>query len=90
MKLARINIQGKVQGVFFREFIKKAARKLGLKGYVKNLRDGSVGVVAEGNEEALNNLIAECNKGPLMAHIKNIEVEYGEPEGEFDNFYIRP
>lgn len=90
MKQARINIQGKVQGVFFREFINKAARKFGLKGYVKNMRDNSVDVVAEGDEESINSLIAECRKGPLMAHVENIDVEYGKPENEFDNFYIRP
>ena len=90
MKQARINIQGKVQAVFFREFINKAARKLGLNGYVRNLGDGSVEVVAEGKEKELNILIAECKKGPLMAHVENIDVEFGEPESEFDNFYIRP
>ena len=90
MKQAKINIQGKVQGVFFREFVKKAARKLNLKGYVRNMRDDSVDVVAEGDEESLNQLIAECKKGPLMAHVKNVEVEFGKPEDEFDNFYVRP
>ena len=90
MKQVKLNIQGKVQMVFFREFTKKAGRKLGLKGYVRNLNDGSVEVVAEGEEKQLNELIAECRKGPLMAHVKNIDIEWAEPESEFDNFYIRP
>ena len=90
MKQLKLNIQGKVQGVLFREFTNRIARKLGLKGYVRNLRDGSVEVVAEGEEKELNFLIAECKKGPFMAHVENIDIDWREPESEFDNFYVRP
>ena len=90
MKQAHLIVKGKVHGVFFREFTMKAARKLGLVGFVRNLPDGTVEVVAEGEEEDLKKLIAECRKGPLMAHVEDIEIEYGKPEKEFDNFYIMP
>ncbi len=90
VKQVHLIIKGKVQGVFYREFAMKAARKLRLKGFVRNLPDETVEVVAEGQEEDLKKLIAECRKGPLMAHVKDIEIEYGKPEKEFDNFYIRP
>ena len=90
MKQVKLNIQGRVQGVFFREYIKKAGRRLQLFGYVRNLPDGSVEVMAEGPEEDLKKLVGECRKGPLLAHIKNIDIEYGEPKKEYDNFYVRP
>ena len=90
MKQIHLIIKGKVQGIFFREFTMKSARNLGLAGYVRNLPDGTVEVVAEGEEEDLKKLIAECRKGPLMAHVEDIEIEYKEPKKEFDNFYIRP
>ena len=90
MKQVHLIIKGKVQGIFFREFTMKAARKLGLIGFVRNLSDGTVEIVAEGEEEDLKKLIAECRKGPLMAHVEDIEIGYGKPEKEFDNFYIRP
>lgn len=90
MKQIRLIIKGRVQGVFYREFTMKAARKLGLTGFVRNLSDGTVEVVAEGEEQDLKRLISECKKGPLLAHVENIDVKYGKPEEEFDNFYIRP
>lgn len=90
MKQAKLVISGRVQGVFFREFIKKSARRLKLTGFVRNLPDGNIEVMAEGSEEELNKFIAECRKGPLLAHVENIDVDYAEPEGEFDNFYVRP
>jgi len=90
VKQIRLIIKGRVQGVFYREFTMKAARKLGLTGFVRNLSDGTVEVVAEGEEQDLKRLISECKKGPLLAHVENIDVKYGKPEEEFDNFYIRP
>lgn len=90
MKQVKLNITGRVHGVFFREFVKKTARILALAGYVRNLPDRSVEVLAEGPEDELKKLIAECRKGPLLAHVENIDIEYGKPEKEFDNFYIRP
>ena len=57
MKCVHLLISGKVQGVFFRDNTRKKAEELGLKGYAKNLEDGTVEVVAEGNEEKINDLI---------------------------------
>jgi acylphosphatase len=84
----KIIISGHVQGVMFRYYTKKTAISLGLKGYAKNLIDGNVKVIAEGDEEAIKKLIEFCKKGPEGADVSNIDVEYQEFKNEFDDFYI--
>jgi len=61
---------------------------LGVKGWVRNLYDGRVEVVAEGEEEAVENLIRWCHKGPRGARVVNVEVIREEYKGEFDTFSI--
>jgi acylphosphatase len=75
MKTVKAKINGTVQGVFFRAFVKEAADKLGLKGHVRNMEDGSVEVVAEGRDEAVNELIEICKKGNPHSMIKSVDVE---------------
>lgn len=89
-KLFRIhlNIYGKVQDVFFRAGCVREARLLGLTGWVKNLPDGSVELVAEGESKNLERFLDWCGKGPEKAIVKNIRKEWGDAEGEFDNFKI--
>ena len=89
MKRAHIIISGYVQGVFFRHNTKTKARKLGLKGFVKNLPNGDVEVVAEGNEKDINELIDFCRKGPMFSCVANLKIEYEEFKGEFDDFTVR-
>ena len=75
-----------VQGVWFRAFTERTARAVGLKGWVKNLPDGSVEVLMEGARAAIEMVILECKKGPPSSRVDNIEIKWDEPTGEFDSF----
>lgn len=76
MKTIQITITGRVQGVCFRASTQKQAIKLGVTGFVKNNADGSVKVVANGNEpEILEKLVTWCRKGPIMAKVSDLTVE---------------
>jgi|TARA_B100001971_G_C18122146_1_gene500024 acylphosphatase len=89
MKRIHIIVKGSVQGVFFRSNTKETAIKLGLKGYVKNLDGGSVEIVAEGNEDEINELIEFCKKGPGSAQVEDVEIEFEKPKIEFKSFEIK-
>lgn len=81
-------VSGLVQGVGYRYFIYRHAVQLGLVGTVKNLFDGSVEIVAEGEKGSINALIDEAKIGPRSAHVKNIKVAWEEPSNEFHEFKI--
>jgi acylphosphatase len=85
---ARILITGLVQGVFFRREVTDLARRLGILGWVRNLPDGKVEVVAEGDKTRLNELIRFCHVGPRGAVVRKVEVEWSEYSGEFRGFRI--
>lgn len=89
MKRLKITVKGSVQGVSFRRNTKLVADKLGLTGYVKNLPDSSVEVVAEGTDDKLKELLAFCRKGPEGAYVSDVEVEYKNATNEFTGFDIR-
>ncbi len=90
MKRFHLIISGKVQGVFFRDFIRKAAEKYRISGFVRNLQDGTVEVVAEGDDsEKMNLFIRECKRGSLTSFVKNAEIKEEKPTGEFEGFEIR-
>ncbi|MGD7035726.1 acylphosphatase [Methylotuvimicrobium buryatense] len=74
-KQVRILVSGRVQGVYFRAFTQKEARKHQLSGFAKNLQDGRVEVVAAGPKEAVEKLIRWCHKGPITARVDHIETE---------------
>ena len=84
-----ITVAGRVQGVFFRANTREVAQRLGLSGYVRNLPDGRVEVVAEGEEEALRKLVDWCHEGPPLARVERVEVRWENPTGEFSGFHIR-
>ncbi|MBS3736437.1 MAG: acylphosphatase [Candidatus Bipolaricaulota bacterium] len=86
---ARLKITGRVQGVGFRNSTRRKARQLGVTGWVKNLADGSVKVIAEGKRDDVESLITWANSGPRLANVDKVEVERKEPKDEFDNFTIR-
>jgi acylphosphatase len=77
-----------VQGVFFRREISYLARQLGVTGWTRNLSDGSVEVVAEGEKEAIDKLIQFCRVGPSGARVRNVSVEWEDFKGEFRGFRI--
>jgi len=85
----KVTIKGKVQGVFYRAETKNTAEKFGIKGYVKNLPDGSVGAVFEGDSPVVTQMIEWCNKGPAAARVENVLVEQIYELSNFKTFNIR-
>jgi len=73
-KSVRLYIDGTVQGVFFRAFLKENAEKLNVKGFTRNLENGKVEVFLEGNPDNVNEMIELCKKGPKHAQIRDVEV----------------
>lgn len=86
---ARVIISGKVQGVYFRGFVRDHARTLGVNGYVRNLFDGRVEAVMEGEREKIESLIALCRQGPPVSRVDQVEVTWEEFRGEFTTFTVR-
>lgn len=84
-----IFVSGVVQGVFFRAHTQNAAQNLGLNGWVRNLRDGRVEIVAEGPHAALNQLVSWCQTGPPHARVDDVNATWREETGEFNRFEIR-
>ena len=89
MKRAHIFVSGRVQGVFYRATTQEVAKRLRLKGWVRNLPDGRVEIVAEGPEDALKALIDWCWEGPPLAKVEDVKVIWEEPTGEFEDFVVR-
>ncbi|MBN1377069.1 acylphosphatase [Candidatus Woesearchaeota archaeon] len=87
MRCVKVLIEGEVQGVLFRHYTNKKADELNVKGYVKNLPDGSVEAVFYGKEDKVNEMIDFCKKGPSPAKVINVKIE--EYNQEFDDFEIR-
>jgi acylphosphatase len=85
---ARANISGRVQGVFFRMETKRAADRFGVFGWVRNLKDGSVEAVFEGEQERVNHILDWCRQGPPHADVTDMAVAWSEYTGEFDGFNI--
>ena len=85
---AHVFVEGRVQGVFFRSETREAARQYNLTGWVRNLYDGRVEAVFEGEEEDVEKMIAWCHEGPPYAVVRNVEVNRGALKGEFDTFSI--
>jgi len=77
-----------VQGVFFRREITRLARRLDLTGWVRNLPDGRVEAVAEGDQQKLDELVQFCRIGPSGARVKNVGVDRSDFKGEFRGFRI--
>ena len=89
MKQAHVFISGIVQNVGYRYFVRENARKLGLNGFVRNTEDGGVEVVLQGNEKVIEQMIAECKKGPMLSEVKQFGVEWEEGKEELTTFEIR-
>ncbi len=88
IRRAKVRVTGGVQGVFFRRYTKLKADELRLAGTVRNLPDGSVEVVCEGDEAQVEQLIAWCRRGPDSAHVTGVDVQWQEPTGKFRQFTI--
>jgi acylphosphatase len=81
-------IEGLVQGVFYRVSTRDQAVRRGLTGWVRNLADGSVECVAEGEEGALQALVAWCREGPSGARVTRVAEAWSDAAGEFDRFRV--
>jgi acylphosphatase len=90
-KLSRLHaiVEGRVQGVSFRYFVSEQASYLGVNGWVRNRMDGSVEVMTEGPRNQLELLLQQLHKGPPMAHVSDVQVEWLEGTGEFGTFWVR-
>ena len=83
-------VSGRVQGVFYRAHTVDVARRLGLTGWVRNLPDGRVEIVAEGEEDALEKLRVWCRQGPPLAQVREVVCEdEGPATGAFAGFSVR-
>lgn len=77
-----LRIEGRVQGVGYRDWMCREAVRLGLHGWVRNRPDGSVQALVDGEEAAIRTLLAACRRGPLMARVDRIEERLAEPPAE--------
>ncbi|MEJ5185862.1 MAG: acylphosphatase [Candidatus Geothermincolales bacterium] len=88
-KRAHVFVSGKVQGVYYRSYAEDAARRLGVRGWIRNLSDGRVEAVFEGEDEAVEEMIRWCWQGSPMSRVDKVEVEWEPYRGEFQDFSVR-
>ena len=88
MKQIHIIVQGRVQGIFFRDSVRREAAQLGLKGYVKNTNQ-DVEVVAQGDGKQIEKLVMFCHKGPPVARVDKVDFKYEEIEKIFNSFDVK-
>ncbi len=86
---AHITVEGRVQGVGYRANTRRMANQLKLKGWVRNLRDGKVEIIVEGEEEMVDRLIQWCHRGPTSAYVSKVSSEKSEALSEFDRFRVK-
>ena len=86
---AEIVVNGLVQGVGFRYFVMREAKKLGLNGYVKNLYTGEVLTVVEGEKVIVEEMVNKLKIGPIHASVKSCKVDWQTPKNEFKEFEVK-
>ena len=89
LKAVHMIAYGRVQGVGFRFFVRDQASTYGIKGWVKNLYDGSVEIHAEGEKKILDVFIERVRKGPVFGHVSELTFDWIEPTNSFNNFSIQ-
>lgn len=82
-------VSGRVQGIGFRHFVFEHAERLDLTGWVRNTADRKVEVVAEGERDDLERLLAQLRQGPLLARVQEVQFSWSKDQGEFDAFRVR-
>lgn len=85
---AHVWISGMVQGVYFRQNTRREAQRHGLRGWVRNLHDGRVEAVIEGERSEVEALVAWCRRGPPEASVEQVEVKWEEAAGSLSGFDI--
>jgi acylphosphatase len=86
---AEFIVTGYVQGVGFRYFVHQNAKRLNIKGYVENLMNGNVQVIAQGTKKAVDELHKILQQGPSKSYVQSVEFTYLDNNHEFDDFAIR-
>ena len=86
---AHVFISGRVQGVFFRYNTRREALKRGLKGWVRNLFDGRVEAVFEGDRKTVEDMLERCRIGPPHARVDRVDVKWEDYRGECKDFYVK-
>jgi acylphosphatase len=82
VRRVRVQVRGRVQGVFFRAEARTRAESLGVAGWIRNLPDGCVEAVFEGEDERVESMVDWCGRGPAGAEVEAVDVEREEPVGE--------
>ena len=85
---AEIVVKGRVQGVFFRASAQQEGLQLGLTGEVRNLPDGSVEAIVEGEKRAVDDFVDWCRRGPPSAEVEDVQVKLRPPRDEFRTFTV--
>ena len=88
-KRVHIFVNGRVQGVFFRQATKVIAIKNNVTGWVRNLDDGRVEILIEGDDKCIDSVIAWCDCGPANSRVDDIQINYENYLGSFENFEVR-
>lgn len=83
-----LTIKGKVQGVFYRKSARIKAEQLGIKGWVKNEKSGDVLILAQGDEQKMNEFISWCKQGPERAIVENVIIEKHNTDQAYSDFEI--
>lgn len=89
MMQAHIFVSGHVQGVWYRQFVKKNSTELGLTGWVRNLQDNRVEAVLQGKTEDVERMIKMCHDGPSSADVKSVEVKWEDAKEVCQDFTVR-
>ena len=89
MKQIHTIVTGFVQNVGFRKFVRYEARKLSLTGWTRNLEDGTVEIMAVGEEETLKKLLEKIQRGPHLSQVDNVHTEWDDVQEVFTEFVIR-
>ncbi len=89
MSRVHIFVSGRVQGVFFRQNTQKQAKRIGINGWVRNLPDGRVEAIFEGEKNKVEEMINWAKKGPFFACVDKIDITWEVYKGEFNDFKIR-
>ncbi len=85
---AQVLVAGRVQGVAFRAFTQREARRLNVKGWVRNLANGCVEAEVEGRQSSVDLLLVSLKQGPSLAHVEQVSVNWVNVQGEIDDFRI--
>jgi acylphosphatase len=88
LKQLQLVVRGRVQGVYFRASAQREARRLGVSGWVKNRNDGSVEILAEGEETAIRELYGWAQKGPSAARVERVDTRWRSYTGDHSEFRI--